>query len=169
MTEIWKNIVGYEGIYEVSNFGRVRTVKNGRMHKERLTFDGYVKATLTVNSKSKDFRVHRLVAQSFIPNPENKETVNHKDGVKTNNYVDNLEWATRSEQVYHSYELGLKIAMSGEKHSNSKLTPEEVREIRKIYVKGDKKFGAMNLGRIYNVGATTIENVVKRKTYKNIE
>ena len=167
----YKDIEGYEGIYQISDTGEVWTFKHKspKPLKKRLNADGYVKASLTKDGRMKDYRVHRLVAEAFIPNPENKETVNHIDGDKENNHVANLEWATRSEQNLHSYSLGLKKAILGHENSNAKLKPDNVKYIRKHYIKGDKEFGAMNLGRKFNIGATSIENIVKGRTYKNVE
>lgn len=167
--ELWKDVNGYEGLYQVSNQGRVKSIRSNKIHKKRLTHDGYVKATLTVNYKSKDFRVHRLVAEHFIPNPESKETVNHIDGNKENNNMDNLEWATRSEQNLHSYKLGLKQRMVGASNPCAKLTDEQVKEIRSLYVKGSKEFGTVALGRRYNVHAGVIEKVVKHISYKHLQ
>lgn len=167
--EEWKDIKGYEGLYAVSNEGQVKSLRTGKIHKERLTFDGYVKATLTVNYKAKDYRVHRLVAEAFIPNIDNKETVNHKDGVKTNNNVNNLEWATRSEQNIHSYKHNLKKPMKGSSNPSAKLTEDEVRSIRKDYVKGSREYGTVALGRKYGVNAGVIEKVAKRISYKSVE
>ena len=105
MEEIWKNIKGYEGEYEVSSHGRVRSLnrlswngvaywmKEGRVLTPRKTKTGYLRVQLN----GKDFYIHRLVGQAFIPNPENKETINHLDEDKSNNRVDNLQWATQSE------------------------------------------------------------------------
>lgn len=165
---VWKEIEGYEGLYMITVLGDVYSLKRGIMLKKRLTFDGYIKATLSKNDKAKDFRVHRLVAEAFIPNPENKETVNHIDGDKTNNCVSNLEWATRSEQTQHSYDLGLKKPMPGRNNPNAKLTDEQVREIRSLYVKGSKEFGTVALGKKYDVHAGVIERVVKRKSYIHV-
>jgi hypothetical protein len=170
MNEIWVEVEGHEG-YEVSNTGKVMSYKRKepKLLKNRLTFDGYEYVTLINGKVYKDYRVHRLVAKAFIPNAENKETVNHIDGDKRNNNVDNLEWATRTEQNLHSYRLGLKKAILGHENTNSKLSPEQVREIRKLYIKGDKEFGAMNLARMFCVNGTTIENIVKGRTYKNVQ
>jgi hypothetical protein len=167
----FKDIEGYEGLYQICDNGIVWSSKRNpvRPLKKRLTFDGYVKATLSKDDIAKDFRVHRLVAEYFIPNPEGKETVNHIDGDKENNHYTNLEWATRTEQNLHSYKLGLKQAKLGNENPNSKLNPSQVREIRSSYVKSSKEFGTVALGRKYGVNASVIEKIVKRKSYKNVE
>ncbi|MEI3530091.1 MAG: NUMOD4 domain-containing protein [Bacilli bacterium] len=120
MKEIWKDVVGYEGLYRVSNLGRVKSLDcirrcgNGECIQKGIVlkngFDrgnNYFRTRLSKNGKVSDFLVHRLVAQTFIPNPENKPQVNHKDGNKLNNCVDNLEWATGSENIQHAYDTGL--------------------------------------------------------------
>ena len=104
--EIWKPIEGYEGLYEVSNLGRVRSLDRFyyRLHKGKVlspTKDryGYLTVTLNCNGKSKTIKIHRLVAQAFLPNPDNLPQVNHKDEVKSNNCVDNLEWCSAKYNV----------------------------------------------------------------------
>ena len=105
--EIWRPIVGYEGLYEVSNTGRVRSLdryvkcdyEKYRLHKGKVLSpgkdkDGYLSVVLSCNGKHKKIAVHRLVAQAFIPNPDDLPIINHKDEDKTNNRVDNLEWCT---------------------------------------------------------------------------
>lgn len=124
MEEVWKEIEGYEGLYEVSNFGRIRsldrvaiTYSNGgtQVRKGRIrvgTVDkstGYVKLLLCKNAVQVSYTLHRLVALAFIPNPENKPHVNHKDGNKANNHVDNLEWCTALENVQHAISTGLTL------------------------------------------------------------
>ena len=102
--EIWKDIAGYEGLYQVSNLGRVkRYYKNSKekILKPRSNKDGYLRVVLYKEGKSKQYLVHRLVAQAFIPNPDNKPQVNHKDEDKTNNKVENLEWMTCKENNNH--------------------------------------------------------------------
>ena len=98
--EIWKPIVGCEGLYEISSCGRVRSLKRKapRILKLKKAYDGYVQVGLYIDGKQKYFLVHRLVAEAFIPNPENKTTVDHIDRIRENNFVENLRWATRIEQ-----------------------------------------------------------------------
>jgi len=115
--EIWKDIKGYEGKYQVSNFGRVKSVERFRVGNkgaktlvpERIRIqsvksNGYNEVTLWSNAKNINAKVHRLVAVAFIDNSDNKPTVNHKNGIKTDNRVENLEWATRSENSQHSWD-----------------------------------------------------------------
>lgn len=120
--ELWKSVVGYEGHYEVSNLGRVRslnrvvprsgptnaTSKQGSLRKAHITPKGYARLQLAKDGDTQNYMVHRLVAEAFIPNPFQKPLVNHKNGVKTDNRVDNLEWATDSENQIHAYETGLR-------------------------------------------------------------
>ena len=114
--EIWENVQGYEGLYLISNLGRLLSApRNGTKtywhliapHKLKT---GYVQYQLCKNDTRKEYKAHRLVAMAFLPNPENKREVNHIDGNPGNNTVDNLEWATTSEnQIHAHYELGKGI------------------------------------------------------------
>lgn len=125
ITELWLPYKGYEGLYEVSNLGRVRSIPrtiyrsdngaavhiSGKLIKARLDKRGYPRLQLCRNNKSKAFRVHRLVATAFLQNLENLPQVNHKDGVKVNNQVDNLEWVTNLKNRQHADEHGLSTKM----------------------------------------------------------
>lgn len=141
--EIWKEIEGFEESYQVSNIGNVRSLDRLTKHymgglsllkgkdcKKSPDKDGYLRSCLTCNGIKKTFKIHRLVALSFIPNPYNKPQVNHINGIKTDNRVENLEWCTSKENVKHSYEIGLKKIDKGEKHSQSRITEKDVLEIR---------------------------------------
>lgn len=97
--EIWKDVKNYEGLYQISNKGRVKSLGNDRSRKEKIlklltNKKGYLQVNLYINSKMKTFRVHRLVAETFIPNPNNYPEINHKDEDKTNNCVENIEYCT---------------------------------------------------------------------------
>lgn len=101
--EVWKDVPGYEGLYKVSSYGKVMSLKKNLFGKyvdcEKLLTpsedkDGYLRLSLVKDKKEKKFMVHRLVAMAFIDNPENLPQINHKDEIKTNNSVDNLEWCT---------------------------------------------------------------------------
>ena len=121
--ERWKDVVGYEGLYQVSNLGRVKSLdrtllgKNsieykvrGKIRKISCIGKGYQKIQLSKEGNSKNFLIHRLVAQAFIPNPENLPIVNHIDGNTHNNHVSNLEWVTQSENINHAIKIGNKEA-----------------------------------------------------------
>lgn len=110
--EIWKDIQGYEGLYQVSNFGNVKSVKrmgtNGGTLAKSYYKIGYEKTLLCKGNKRKTYKTHLLVAQAFIPNPENKPQINHIDGNKQNNCVDNLEWCSAKENMEHAIRTGLR-------------------------------------------------------------
>lgn len=110
MQEEWKDIPGFEGRYQVSNFGRVKSLSYNKTGKTRMLSirpdkAGYCSTAIQENKKSRRVLVHRLVAQTFIPNPDNKPQVNHIDGNKSNNKVSNLEWATERENVRHYHHI----------------------------------------------------------------
>ena len=103
MEEIWRDITGYEGLYQVSNLGKVRLLKNNKELKQSVWGNGYTRVVLL----EKCFLLHRIIAVAFISNPENKKCVNHIDGNKKNNYINNLEWCTHSENMKHAWDIGL--------------------------------------------------------------
>lgn len=126
MEEEWRDIRGYEGLYQVSSFGKVKSLDRtnfkfnrsvplkGRILKLNTNIHGYPFATIYKNGVSHSITVHRLVAETFIPNPDNKPQVNHINGCKSDNRVDNLEWVTASENQTHSFRvLGTKNSMKG--------------------------------------------------------
>ena len=106
---MWKDIQGYEGAYQVDENGNVYSIRKKKMLKAWKNRFGYLKVSLWKDNRGKQFAVHRLVAQAFIPNPENKPQVNHIDCDRTNNNVDNLEWVTNQENHDWSVKLGRRV------------------------------------------------------------
>lgn len=169
--EIWRDIKGYEGLYRVSNCGRIKSLHGGKeiIIKQRRgkKGKGYFQVILTKNGERKTFRVNRLVAMAFVENPANKPEVDHINTDKTNNRADNLRWVTHPENVAHSIETGLY--KRGADCSFAKLTEDDVRYIRSVYIPKHPEFGRNILARKFGVSTPTITNVVTGKRYKNVD
>ena len=170
MQEIWKGVIYNEEDFsewlEVSNLGNVRNPKTGTIRKLNLLHTGYVFVSFSLGSrqKRKTIRVHKAVAESFIPNPEKKTQVNHIDGNKENNCIENLEWVTPKENMAHAYETGL--AKVKNRHNGSKLSKlniEEINYIKENYVPRHKEFGCRVLARKFGVSHKTISNIINNK------
>lgn len=132
--EIWLDVIGYEGLYKVSSLGRIKSIKphptsrkkepRSRIMATRLTYRGYEIVALRKGKSHKTFTVHRLVANSFLPNEDNFEQVNHIDGNKTNNDVSNLEWCTRQQNIDHY--LKLKKLKGSNKNEEVRITEKRL-------------------------------------------
>lgn len=168
--EVWRDVKSYEGLYQISNLGRVKSFCRKEPHILRpRIFRGYSNVVLTKGRDGKKhWSVHVLVAQAFIPNPEGKPEVNHLKGYKSDNRVSELEWATSSENKRHAWRIGLCKSKCGTNSHRAKLTAEQVRYIREHYVPHDKKFGMGALARKFNVRRSVIFNVVHHLRYKNV-
>lgn len=193
VNEEWRDVKGYEGLYQVSNFGRVKSLdyyqKNPQKKSTKLSLfkekvlkqchdkDGYCYISLAKKEKAKTARVNRLVAQSFIPNPKNLPCTNHIDNDRTNNSIGNLEWVTVAENNKHRMLHGNQIR--GESVNTNKLTEKEVLEIRELYknsvdgrkyrnkkVKGILK--QKDLAKKYNITPAQIYSITRRKCWKHI-
>jgi len=169
--EIWKEIKGFEGKYDVSNLGRVKsfqkeTRRGQRILKPRNTPDGYPSCSLCKNGTVKRATVHRLVAEAFIPNPENKPEVNHINGIKTDNRIENLEWCTHQENIQHAFDSGLKISPKGEGHYKSKFNNEQIAFIRHLK-ELDPLLNIALLSRIMGMNYWTVSQVWRKIHYKN--
>jgi hypothetical protein len=166
LKETWKDIEGYEGHYQVSNWGRIKSLKrkyNGCLIMKPYTFKNkYPTLPLSKNGKSKSHAIHRIVALHFVPNIKNKPEINHKDCNKTNNYANNLEWCTRKENKAHARKH--KMVACGETSGNSKLTNQDVREIRTL--KGILAY--RKIARLYGVTYTTIFNIINKITWNHV-
>lgn len=128
--EEWKDVVGWEGLYKVSNTGKVYSCYAKKERKLSVEKLGYASVDLWDKRHMKRVKVHRLVALAFLDNPDNKQQVNHKDGNKLNNNVENLEWSTAKENSTHAYDTGLSSAPVGERHGRVKLTELEAAFIK---------------------------------------
>lgn len=147
---------------EVTKDGRIIShfTKTPRELSQQTVFKGYKAVVIQRNNKQKSYFVHRLVAEKYVPNPNNKPEVNHLDGNKLNNNDWNLEWSTRLENVHHAVRNGLMC--KGETHGRSKLTEKEVLEIRK------KKMNGRELAKLYNVSPALISLIINRKKWAHI-
>jgi len=175
--EEWRDIKGYEGLYQVSNKGRVksldRTIVDSRgriiQHKGRILkpvdSNGYFVVGLYINKKMKQFKVHRLIMQTFIPNPENKPEVNHKDGIKHNNNIKNLEWNTSKENVNHGLKIGLIKRKFGVDHYKTKLKDKDIVEIYDMYKNGRL---ISDIANKYKMAISSIELILYGTNWKHL-
>ncbi len=168
---MWKFIEGFEGLYEVSDTGEIRGVDRlgysgqrlkGKKLRPRFSGKGYYIVSLRKNNKTYNMYIHQAVAKAFVPKREGCPIVNHKDGDKTNNRAENLEWVTYHENNQHAYDTKLKPC--GASFYNAKLTEEQVREIRRI----GKDATYKEIADKYGVSRAIIMDVLSKKTYKHI-
>lgn len=171
--EVWKEVEGYEGVYEISNLGRIKSLSrtvpstNGsfRTKKEKILKqynNNYLTVNFYENKKNKLILIHRLVAKAFIKNLNNKKQVNHINGIKTDNRVENLEWSTAKENINHSWKNNLSKSRSGEKHHNSKLTHQDVINIKEMR----KTNTAKQIAIIYNIHENHVYRILNGTRWK---
>lgn len=174
--EEWKSIDGYEGVYEVSSLGRVRRIAGGagarigHILSLGKTVTGYPQVSLCKNGKPKKVLVHRLVAKAFLGSPKQGREVNHRNGNKKDNRVENLEWVSHARNIRHAYRvLGrtmTNIRPRGEENGHSKLTRDDVIQIRRLYSTRD--YTQRALGKMFGVTAKAISAIVLRKNWKHV-
>ncbi len=172
MDEIWKDVVGFENYYKVSNFGKVksldRIIEKEKHHNQKFAkyrgkilkpkvVGGYHTVDLCKNKIKYPIRVHRLVAQAFIKNSNNKPFINHKNSVKTDNYIKNLEWCTQSENVIHAYKNNRMVG-------NRKITEQDVLNIRKT-----TDISGAEIGRKYGLTRSAISKIKNKTNWKHIK
>jgi DNA-binding transcriptional regulator YiaG len=177
MKEEWKFVKGFGKRYQVSNLGSLRSLtdKNNKLvephpiktylnkHKMVGRYEAYLYYPNSSN-KRKNIKVHTLVAQAFVPNPEKKPEINHIDGNKLNNISTNLEWVTRRENRIHAVKMGLIPFIKGEDRNDSKLTDEKVRYIRKS--KGT--ISQKELAKMFNLSQATVWAAQNKVTWKHV-
>lgn len=182
MVEFWKPVVRWEGLYEVSNLGRVRSVsrlikkQDGSLQRFRAHLltarkngTGYLTVSLSdlSNGRKATARVHRLVAEAFIPNPLALPEVNHIDSDRTNARVDNLEWVTPSQNRYHGYHFGaVRLPhRKGELTNSAKLSPPKVIEIKELAFRG---LSSRQIARRFDVDKSTVLRVLHGSTWAHV-
>jgi len=174
--EVWKDISGFEGYYQISDSGRVksldRTVRQrnginlikGRFLKPSINKGGYEYLSLCKEGSQKTYVIHRLVGVEFVSNPQNKPQINHINGIKTDNRAENLEWVTNQENQQHASKIGLRDNSKGINHPLSKLTEADVLEIRSNILNKSR----LELSIEFGVSKTVINQIINRKMWKHI-
>jgi hypothetical protein len=180
--EVFKPVMGYKNYYEISNKGTIKSlprrgrvglrIYGGSIMKPELEKDGYHKVMLqTTTHGRKRFFVHRLVAEAFLPNVKKLSSVNHKDGNKTNNCVENLEWISVRDNNRHAFSTGLNKynnalpVLRGAKHNMAKLADSDVIEIRRKFLSGER---IKNISLSHGITYDNAWSICKRKSWKHI-
>lgn len=169
-SEEWRDIEGYDGDYQVSNLGKVRSHKRGnewRPLRPSKDKDGYLAVILSKHNKQKRYRVHRLVAMAFIPNSLNLPIVEHRDDNPKNAHVDNLFWSTENDNIHHAIERNL--ILRGEQNARAILTESVVKYLKEVCIPDDKKYGIRPLARKFKIDHSTLGDIIKGKTWKHVK
>jgi hypothetical protein len=174
MQEKWTKLV-YPNLpdnlnrFEVSTYGRLKNSITQHIYKQDVLSSGYCSVRVTLGSRKNKMHIliHKAVAYTFLNNDNNYPEVNHKDGNKTNNYANNLEWCTSHDNQQHKYDNGLfdTDKIKGENNGASKLTWDDVKYIRQNYIKGSRKFGAHAMAQKFSVSHPTILSIIKNATW----
>lgn len=165
MEEIWKDIPDWENLYQISSIGRIKSVRYNKFRKSVIGIRGYHTISLWNKRFNQTLYVHRLLAQLFIENPDNKTCVNHKDGNKLNNNLNNLEWVTYSENNKHAFDTGLKISNNkfGTQSKRGIFNKTDLHEIKNMVNSG---LNNKQIAEKFQVDSSTIQKIVSGKHYK---
>jgi len=164
MKEIWITMKEFDGMYLISNSGKVYSKYTNKIKKLSLNAKGYSIASFGNKKQRITKTIHRFVAKYFIPNPNNYPQVNHIDGIKTNNNVDNLEWCDNSMNAKHAYKMGLNRLPIGIKNGNNVLTEIQVLEIKQL--KGEML--GIDVAKLYHVSNSCIYDIWKNRRWKQL-
>ena len=175
INEEWRDVKGYEGFYQVSNSGRVKSLlyhtRHGIFSRDKVLSptnrDGYRLVGFQVKNSRRTLSVHRLVAEAFLPNFEGKKEVNHKDFNRSNNRVDNLEWCTPVENNHHTLNAGRANHARGEQTGSAKLTESQVKRIR-LMKEITPNLLQKDIARMFGVDRTTIGLILSRKHWRQV-
>lgn len=157
---MWEEIGDW---YKINRFGIILNTKTQRIMKSSNDKDGYRIISLFIDGKRVTRGVHRLVMELFKPNPNNLPQINHKNGIKFDNWVGNLEYCTAKENTQHAYDTGLKYGLKCENHGRAKLTQQQVNEIRTKYA--PRKYSMRKLAKEYGVNKSQIHNIIHNKCW----
>ena len=166
--EFWKKVKGYEGYY-VSNTGNVKSTKytKERVLKTQITNSGYITVILFDGQKNKKYHyIHRLVAESFIPKEVGLPLVNHLNGKKTDNRLDNIQWSNKKLNALHARDMGLLNPVKGEEHVRAEITENKVREIKKYLSQGIKH---VDIAKQLGVSRTKVKDISAGRSWKHIK
>jgi len=168
--ENWEDVVNHEGWYEISDWGNVKRVNGdnsaraGKILKP-IASHGYRRVSMYKDGARTSSHIHQMVMAAFVGPCPNDSEVNHKDGVKTNNHLDNLEYVTHRENMLHAFSKGL-LTRQGEKNSQSKLTEDNVHETRRLLKAGMRQ---ADIARIFNVSRSTIYSIAHGKSWASLK
>lgn len=165
---VWKDVVGWEGVYQVSNYGEIKSLhyNKERIMKQSTDTNGYLQVKLNKNGNGKAYLVHRLVAQAFIPNYHNKPFINHLDSNPKNNKITNLEWCTQSENVRHAIGVGNHFIPKGSNNPTAIINEEIAAQVKRELATGKKP---KQVSDELNVNYYIVKDIKRGRTWREVE
>lgn len=171
--EEWRDIEGYEGLYQISNYGKVKSFKHRVHGSEGVILKPHIYTTKysiyrlsDSNNDIKRITAHKLVAKAFIPNPKKYQEVNHKNGIKIDNRVDNLEWCTHQQNMVHAFTELYPNIRQGSRNSRATITDDDALQIYKLAMKNERSYA--DIGKEYGVSKSIVGNIKAGKTWSHV-